>query len=443
MTSPITFSGLGSGIDIDAIVTGLISADSVPKNQALSRVVASKAAISDLSSVGSLLSSLKSVVDSMDTASELSAYTGSSANESALTVSASGLARAGSYDVQVKSLVQEQRSYSTTFDEKSTALSKTGTLRLTQGGQDFDVDVVATDTLENIAAKINASGAKIRASAFYDGSQYRLQLSGSEGGADNAFTMTDLSSSLGMDFDAGGPPKQLAADAEIVIDGFSVFSKSNVVSGAIEGVTLNLKDKTTGTFKVQVASDPQKLTDSLKDFVSKYNSVISKIHLLAGFGSVKGTSSELAGDSALRGIANGLSSKVIRTAGTGGSLDSLADIGVRLNNDGTLRLDETKLKDALEKNPEDFKKVLAGDGTTDGLMDMMSDMLKGFAEAKRGLIPARTDALNARIKLYQETADREQARLDRMETRLRKMFNDMDTAVAASNNQLNYIYQMG
>jgi len=395
MTSPVTFSGLGSGIDIDAIVTGLISAESVPKNTAQARVVTSKAAISDLSSVGSLLSSLKSVVDSMDTASELSAVSGNSGNESALTVSASGLARAGIYDVQVKSLVKEQRSYSTTFDDKSTALLKTGTLRLTQGGQDYDINIESTDTLENIAAKINGAGAKIRANTFFDGTKFRLQLSGTEGGADNAFTMTDMSSSLGMYFDAGGPPKQKASDAELVIDGLSVFSKTNVVSGAIEGVTLNLKDETTSTFKVQVASDPKKLTDSLKDFVSKYNSVISKIHLLAGFGSVKGTSAELAGDSALRSIANNLGSKVIGTTGSGSGLGSLADIGVRLNNDGTLRLDESRLGNALQAHPDDFKKVLAGDGTSDGLMDVMSDLLKGFSEAKTGILSARTDALSS------------------------------------------------
>src|SRR5690606_11217642 len=125
-------------------------------------------------SIGSLISELRSVVDSLDTASELSSFSGKSSNESALSLTTTSSARAGTYDVRVVSLLKEQRNYSATYAASDTALGESGSLRLTQGGTDYDVTIEATDSLSDIAAKINDSGANIKASLFYDGSTYRL-----------------------------------------------------------------------------------------------------------------------------------------------------------------------------------------------------------------------------------------------------------------------------
>lgn len=440
----ISFSGLGSGIDIDSIVRGLVSAESTGVNTANSRISATKAAVSDLSSVGSLLSDLKSVVDSLDTATELSSFSGTSGNENALGVSASGNARAGTYDVRVVSLLKEQRNYSATYAASDTALGESGTLRFSQGGTDYDVAIAATDTLSEIAAKINDSGANVKANIFYDGSTYRLQVSSSEGGAHAAFSMTDVGGTLSLGLDAPGSLRQAAADAEVLIDGISVKSKTNVISGAIEGVSLTLKDETAASFKVQIAADPKKMVESLNDFVKKYNAVVSRIHTLAGFGSIKSTNKELAGDSALRAISAGLSSKVLSKVGAAdGALGTLADLGIRLNNNGTLKLDEAKMKAKLAENPSGFAQALAGDASSDGLMDIMSSMLKGFTDSGTGLMATRQDSFSARIKALQDTATREQARIDRMETRLRFTFAKMDAAVAAAKNQMNYLYSFG
>lgn len=437
----ISFSGLGSGIDVDSIVKGLISAESGNIATANTRISATKAAVSDLSSIGTLLSDLKSVVDSLDTATELSSVSGKSANENALTVSTTGSASAGTYDVRVVSLLKEQRNYSATYATSDAALGEAGTLRFSQGGTDYDVSIEETDTLSNIAAKINASGAKIKANVFYDGSTFRLQVASSEGGAQAAFSVTDVSDTLSLGLDAPESVKQAAADAEVLIDGISVKSKTNVISGAIDGVSLTLKDETSSSFKIQIAPDSTKMTESLNDFVKKYNAVVNKIHSLAGFGSIKASNKELAGDATLRSISGGLSSKVLaKVGGDSAAFGTLADLGIRMNNDGTLKLDESRMKSKLAENPSGFAKALAGDASSDGLMDLMGQMLKGFTETGTGLLATRKTSLDSRVKTLQDTATREQARVDRMETRLRLMFSKMDASVAASREQLNYLY---
>jgi flagellar hook-associated protein 2 len=439
----LTFSGLGSGIDVESIVTGLVRAESGGITAANTRVSDARAAVSDLSSIAGLLSDLKSVVDTMDTATELASNTGTSAKPEALALTTTATAKPASYSVRVVSLLKEQRNYSSTVDTRADDLNKTGTLRFTQAGLDYNVNVEATDSLDEIAAKVNGSGAKIKANVFYDGSKYRLQLSGSEAGAAGAFSILDVTDSLGFGFDAVDSKKQDAADAEVLIDGISVKSKTNTVSGAIEGVSFQLSAETTDAFNVKVASDPTKLTASLKSFVQKYNAVVNKIHAVSGFGSIKASNKDLAGDSALRAVSGGLGNRILNRSGQGGTLDTLADIGVRLNRDGTLRMDETAMNKALTDKPEEFTKVLAGTDSKAGIMDLMGTMLKGFTDVGTGLMSARKESFNSRIKTLQDGVTREQARLDRMEIRLRRTYSVMDASVAKSNSSLNYLYSMG
>lgn len=437
MTGPITFSGLGSGLDIESIVTGLVSASSGQLNSANQKVSQANAAVSTLSGVASLLSELRTVVDSLDTATELASYSGKSSNESAATITADGTASPASYTATNVLLAREQRTYSSSFATKDDELLQTGTLTFNQDGTDYDVTIESGDSLADIGAKINELDANINASIFYDGSNYRLQLSGAETGAAGSFTMTESGVSLGIN-DVGATV-QTARNASVDLDGFTVSSATNKISDAIPGVTLELKEETTTPFTVSVQADSSSMKTSLEDFVKKYNSVIGRIHSVSGFGSNTGSSAALKGDSTLRSITNRLSSMILSSAETGGSLNTMADLGMRLNSDGTLRVDSTQMEEALASNPDGFAKVLAGDDTNDGLMDMMSDLVKSFTEAGTGVLDIRKESLRGTIKIFETSAAREQKRLDFMELRLRSTFSAMDAAMGQNNVEMAYL----
>jgi len=438
MTGPITFSGLGSGLDIDSIVTGLVGASSSQLRNANNRVSSAQAAISTLSGVGSLLSDLRGVVDSLDTATELASYSGKTSNEAALSITTTGEAQPSSYSVTDVVLAKEQRTYSAGQAASDTALGQTGTIRLTQGGTDYDVTIEAGDTLGDIGAKINEVDAEIGASIFYDGTNYRLQVRSTQTGTDAAFTVQELSG-FDIGFDDVGATVQNADNASATIDGFAVSSATNTISGAIQGVTLELKEETSDPFSISISSDTDSMKTSLQDFVDKYNGVVGRIHSVSGFGDSAGTSTALAGDSTLRSITNRLSSTILTGAGTGGNLDTLADLGVRLNNDGTLRIDADQMSEALTENPDNFAQVLAGDDTSDGLMDVMSDLVKSFTDIGTGTLDIKKESLNAEIKLFQTIGDREQARLDRMEIQLRETFSVMDATMGNNNVEMAFL----
>ena len=306
-------------------------------------------------------------------------------------------------------------------------------MTLAVGGKSVNLNIAATDTLDQVMTKINASGLRVSATSFYDGSKYRLQLRGLDTGAENDVSVTENGTTFGF----ASNVKSTGKDALLKIDDFDVTSKTNQVTGVINGVTLALTDVTTTTpATVTVSSDSEGFQGKLKTLVDSYNAVVNRIHSDAGFGSVKGTNPQLAGDSVLRGITSRLSTTLTNTVGTG-KFQTLRSIGIEMNNNGTLKLNTATLDKALAEDPDAVTRVLAGDDKTQkGLADNLADLATDMLGAK-GSVQARKDGLAARSKSLTARADTEQKRLDRLEEALRKQFTQMDADVAAAKAQGN------
>jgi flagellar hook-associated protein 2 len=145
----------------------------------------------------------------------------------------------------------------------------------------------------------------------------------------------------------------------------------------------------------------------------------------------------LSGDSTLRSLTGRLSSTLTQTVGTG-KFQTLRSIGIELTNNGTLKLNATKLQEALAADPNSVTNVLAGDdGGVKGLADtftaVTTDML-----AANGAITSRKEGLSARQRSLTDRLGVEQKRLDRMEDQLRKQFTLMDQVVANNQSKFNF-----
>jgi flagellar hook-associated protein 2 len=437
MTGTISFGGVGSGMDTESIVTGLVSASSGSLNSLKSRATETDSAVSTLSSVSSLLSALQKSVGALADARDAASYSATSSS-SAIAVSANGTAQPGAYSITVNKLAKEQRNYSTTFASSTTALAQSGTMNLKVGsGTAVDIAVNDTDTLEDIASKINASGARISASIFNDGTNYRLQVRGLDTGAANSVTFA------GLDLGLPGNQVQAAQDSSVQIDGFTVKRPTNQIAGAIQGVTLALtQESPTTPVTVNVGSDNSGTQKKIQAVVDAYNAVVNKVHTAAGYGTQKAASATLSGDSALRSITQRLSDTLTSRITTGSQFTSLASLGLSSNRDGTLVLDSTKLTSALEKDAAGVTSVLAGANGGRGVMDIMSDLVKGMTAAG-GTVALRSDSLTSRAKSLRDQAGREQDRLSRYGETLRKQFTAMDTTVAGNQSLLSYLTRLG
>jgi flagellar hook-associated protein 2 len=437
MAGTISFGGIGSGLDTEGIVNGLVSASSGALSGMKSKASAINSAVSTFSEVGSLLGTLKSALAALSDTSGVKSYSGKSSS-AAMTVSASATAAAGQWTVNVLSLAKEQRTYTDPFASRSTALGQTGTLTLKIGaaGTPKDIAITSTDTLDDIATKINGAGLRLQTSILYDGSSYRLQVRGLDSGAANAITIGESGSTLGLTKALN--TKQAATDSQVQIDGFVVSRPTNKIDNAIAGVSFTVSDLSSSVISVE--ADPAALTTKLQSFVSAYNAVVNKVHVSAGFGTTKASNPILAGDSTMRGLTDRLASGMLTTVTGAGALhQTLGSLGVSLNRDGTLALDSAKLTSALVSDPDAVVKVLAGASGDDGAMDVLSRVVDSFNQSGTGLIASRKDALAARAKTIESRLTSEQARLDRYANLLRKQFQAMDQSVSTSNNQTAYL----
>jgi flagellar hook-associated protein 2 len=430
----VSFGGIGSGLDVEAIINGLSAASRSGLSSLKSKSASVKAAVSTISDIGSLLGKLKSATEALDTERETGSYKASSSSK-AVVASANGGALPGRYSIQVNELAAEQRTYSNPQASQDSALGMSFNLGIKVGtGTEQFVQIDNTDSLTSIAGKINALGSRVSAAVVFTGDEYRLQVRGLDTGEDNAVAFT-AGDPLGLSTPAN--TVQQAKDAEIEVDGFTIKRPTNQVQSVIPGVTLALTETTTSPVSVAVEGDPEGLKTKLRDFISAYNSVVERVQSETGFASKKASNPVLAGDSTLRMVTGRLSNMV--TSRVGSSEDTLASIGIRLNNNGTLRLDDTKLGSALESDPAGVIKILAGTDSQAGAMDSLRDLVATFTTAGTGLLANRSEALNGRAKSMDNQLAREEARITSQEALLRKQFNAMDQLMAANNSTIDYL----
>jgi len=435
----ISFSGLSSGLDSDAIVRSLVEVQRIPilRLQEQNRFNDSKIGVIDR--LSSALSALRTAGNNLDTPGEFLSFKGTSSDTDVATITPSGDAVAGRYTLEVTSLAQAQRSYSTTIADKEAALSATDqTLQLTIDGQATVIDVDAGSTLEDLVGLINGSGANVTAGLLFDGSQYRLQIAGNEVGASQAITFSD--SGLGLNLTT--PPNTTATDAVFELDGFPITSSDNLVDDAIPGVTIDLKAQTTGPITLSVAADASAVKGKIQGFVTAYNNVLSIINEQVGEGKGQTT---LNGDSTVRALEQSLSNLIsspipgLETAA--GDSMQLADLGIKTQGDGTLTLDSEKLDEKLASGFRSLATYFGGNPSqeVDGIGQLMSDLVRSYTNGTDGLLFIRKQGLNAISDGNEERIGSLENLLEGFEQGLREQFTRLETTMSSLQSQQNLL----
>jgi flagellar hook-associated protein 2 len=449
MAGTVTFAGIGSGMDVEGLITGLVNANSTTLNAEKQKSADARNASATLSGIGSALASLSSAADALSSLQDVASFSATSTDTSSVAASAAGNAQPGAYSVTVDQVATEQRTYSASFGSSSDALNQTGTLTIGVAGNSANIAVDATDSLAAIASKINAAGLRVSASVFYGDGAYRLQIRGLDTGDANKLTFTENGTALDLngtgDTPTAGKTVQPAQDAWLHVDGFKVTRPTNQIVGVLPGVTFAVSQKTTNPVTVTVASDATSLGSKVQAVVNAYNAVITQIHNVAGYGDQKAQVAALAGDSALRQLTSQLSDTITAGQSGQGAFATLGQIGISQTRDGTLQLDQSKLSDALTQDPGDVEKLLGrGTGaTTGGVMAALHDLADAMTLAGSGTLALRKQSFDDQAKKLDDDATAEQNRLNDYADQLRAQFTAMDTTVAANQAILSQLSKMG
>lgn len=418
----ITSSGIGSGLDINGLVSQLVAAERAPTTQRLAVKEAKLQA--KLSAYGTLKSSLSSFQSAANTLKSLNTFQARSASVSdstVMTATASSIAQEGSYSVKVLDLAQAHSLASTAgFEDLSTAVG-TGSLTFrfgsynvaettfTQNGEVPSKTVVigdADNSLSGIRDAVNAANIGVRASIVNDGSGYRLLFSSAESGASHALEVTvdeggapaaneDLSGLSQLVFSAtvkNATRTELAQDARVSINGLIVTRPNNVVDGAIPGVTLNLQSTAPDKpVLVEINHDQQGAYAAVDKFVASYNELVATMKSLGDYRADTQTAGVLLGDPALRSVETRLRQVLGQVVeGTGGAYRSLADIGIATQRDGTLSLNANKLQSALDSDFDSVGRLFATSGhASDSLVTYHS----ASADTRAGSYSLQVDRL--------------------------------------------------
>jgi len=253
--------------------------------------------------------------------------------------------------------------------DASSGLVADGTITLRSGGGDtITVNVAASsgnNTLNAVRDAINGAGKGIRASVVNNGASAILVVEAEKTGTANSLTITDTTH---LNLAAAGNVVQAAANAALTVDGIAITSASNVVTGALEGVTISLqKAAPASSVTLTVGRDGAALKQALTDYVAAYNKAADFFSAQTARGGA-GTAGPLAGDSTVRSLestlqgfsvsgVSGLSTAVLR---------SLGQIGVSLDGKtGQLSLDGAAFDKAFQDRPDEFQALLADAGSSD------------------------------------------------------------------------------
>lgn len=448
-TASITSLGVGSGLDLDSILTSL---EESKEASLLTPITNQETSVNaEISAYGTLTSALTKLQTAAEALADSSLYESltSSLSGSGVTAATTSKAEAGTYKLEVTQLAQAQSLSTSGVASKTTALG-TGTLTLQVGTADA-VSITldsSNNTLEGIRTAINASGAGVTASIVNDGSDtpYRLVLTSNSTGTESAMTVsytgtdsTDQASSLlGYDGSSGNMTQTVKAlDAELTLNGISITSQSNTVEGALQGVTLNLS-ATGSSQTLTISQDTDAIYDAISTFVTAYNSYVSSVDTLTAYNADSDTAGELLGDSTTRRISTELSSDLYTAIGSG-TFSYLSQLGISLNVDGTLQIDEDTLTSAITDNIDGVSEFFIGTDGTSGFIGQMTDDLDNYLDEDSGLIVARTDSLESKLVQLEERYAEKQALIDSEMARWTDEFTQLDTLISSLNSTSDYL----
>lgn len=442
---PITLPGLGSGLDVNALVDALAQIERKPIDAISRRQGNIRAATQTLSSFSTKLATLQTAARALSTSSGFSAFAVTSGDTTSIGVSASGAASAGGYDITVQQVAREQRTFSDAMASSSTAFGVTATLRIAVGsGTPVDIGIDPTDNLSSIANKINGSGARASAAVLFDGSQYRLQVRGTETGAANSLAFTETGISLGLSRPEN--TAQSAQDAVMLVDTLTVRRPTNQVTDVIPGVTLNLLRPTSGPVAVRVSADPTAMRQRVTAFVNAYNDMIGLAHAATGFGQSRAANPELAGDRTVRAAVDSIA-RIIASpvAGASGRYTSLGSVGLTSTREGTLQLDSDRFDQALVQDAPGVARLFVTDAGTgaSGVMSQFVSVIDSYTTAVNAPLRERIDSFGRVSRRLAEDADRMQQRLDRYTQSLRAQFANVDKVMSRYRSLQNAVASIG
>lgn len=455
MSSP----GIGSNLDVKNIVSQLVALEKQPLNKLKLEAAATQTKISTFGQVRSLVSTLNDAVGKLTSVTGWNAVTATSSDSAYVGVSAIGGTQPTTFNVEVQSLAKVQTSYTAPLLPVGGAIGA-GALRLEIGkwvgavftagsGTPVDLTISASDTVSDIASKINGANAGVTATVLNDASGERLLLRGKTTGEDAGFRLSvtsdadmDPADALGLSrLVTGSTIDQYAANAAATINNIPVTSTTNSFADKVSGVTFTAVKQTTGPVTITVAKDNSAVQKNIEAFVKAYNDINSVLNEATKYDNGTKTGGLLQGDTTAISLQSALRAAV-QSASTGSSVfGRLSDVGLSVLRGGNLEINGAKLTKAMESMDE-LKALFSN--TTAGAAEGIAVRFKGLTTTLLGSDGFFTTK-DATLKRALDNNTRDQTRVNekatRVEAALNRRYSALDVQLSSLNSLNSYLTQ--
>lgn len=461
-------SSTTTAFDVPQLVSQLMAVERRPIDQLQTKISNYQAKTSSWGTLSSLLSSFEGAAAAFKNSLDRLSATPSDASVFSAIAGSQGIP--GSYTVNVTQLAQSQNLVAAGQTSATAAIGdgspttvvfefgaiSGGTL---VGGQYSGASFVANgsgsasvtidssnNSLEGIRDAINAAKLGVTATIVNDGSSapYRLVLTGDSTGANSSLRITTSGGDGSIDNLLAYAPDgvqnllqtRATQDARLSVNGIEITSPSNTIAGAIQGVSLTLKNTTTVPATLVVSRDTTVINSAASDFVDAYNALATQFKSRSAFGTATSTGGVLAGDGTIRALQSQLHT-IFTSPASGGTLTTLGQIGIAFQKDGSLRLDGGKLASAISSSFSDVVNLVS---SPSGFATRLEAWGKA-ALAPGGPVDTRIKSLNDYVKNYNAQVDRLENQMVALEKKYRKEYTNLNLLLSSMNSTSTFLTQ--
>ncbi|QZA79200.1 flagellar filament capping protein FliD [Deefgea tanakiae] len=393
-------------IDVNSIVTQLMAVERQPLKKIEVQNIGNNARLSAYGTIKSGLASFQTAAKALSNPESFTTIKANSSASDEVGVSAAKNAAQGSFAVEVTQLAKNQKLASGSFAASTSIVgsgqitfefgtySTSGAVTSFTSNADKTSKTITIDeknnTLAGLRDAINNSGANVTASIVNDGTGYKLALVSKDTGEANSLRITTTdgdgsnTDALGLSvfaYDATANPAisklpvtnmvqtQNAQNSVFKMDGISVSKSSNVVSDAIDGVTLTLSKITTAPVNISISNDTSGISKAVQAFVKSYNDLSKTLKDLSAYNPETKQGGLLNGDATIRSLQTSLRSALNQVvSGTGSDFSSMSQVGVKTDQNGVLTVDSAKLNAAITKDVQGVISLFATNSRTSDSM---------------------------------------------------------------------------
>ncbi|MCA9004969.1 MAG: flagellar filament capping protein FliD [Planctomycetaceae bacterium] len=297
-----------------------------------------------------------------------------------------------------------------------------------------EVSIEATDTLEDITEKINATGVA-SATIIDDGTAFnsaRLSITSSRSGAAGELILeSDYNFGFATSVDANDALIRIGSNPQT---SFLLTSSTNSFDDAITGLEIDLKSVGTSPSTINVARDTSGIKSTINSFITAYNSFVDATDALTSYDSETNQRGVLNGNIVVLNTISRLEGMLTKKLSISNSdVKSMSELGVQFNGNGKLQLNSATLDQWLADDPDAVTEFFQQEDT--GFAVVMDEIITAMTDPFTGTLKAQTDSLQASALALNTRVDELNTILEARRERLIRQFSLQETIVNQLNSQ--------